>query len=273
MKKILFILLTVLTVTSYSIGDNALDRKIDANSKDALEKSILGIKKDLSKENSKDLTDAMVWVLRIPILKSLMIKEEDRQTEIEAAALELFRGKTARELITSYKNTKKGTTKNIEKKKEEIKEIKIGESVVCNDIEITLKNVSIGKLKVKYENQFSPIPKNDFLLIKVQLKNLSEGKIRTIQNTWSSTKLQDNFENFYKIKRFNLGSVVDVISSKRIKPGEMLIDTMIFNIPLENAKEFTVISKPSIYKSKGDGMLENLPTSEFQFKFNRSEIK
>lgn len=164
------------------------------------------------------------------------------------------------------------TKKKIETEDEKEKEIRLSESIVFSDIEIIIQEVSIGKLKAIKDSRFSA-PKDDFLLIKVQLKNISEGKIRTIQGTWQSSKLQDNFENYYRAKNsITMNSLVDVVSSKRIKPRETLIDTIIFNIPLENAKEFILISEPHIYKSTGEGTMKRISTGKFEFKFNKLDI-
>jgi len=51
MKDYIVVLLSIMTFTSYSMGDNALDRKINTNSNETFKKSMLEIKKDLSKED------------------------------------------------------------------------------------------------------------------------------------------------------------------------------------------------------------------------------
>ncbi len=278
MKNILFILFITLAFTSCSMGDNALDKKIDGSSQESFKKSLASIKKDLSQKDQKDFKDAIKPIIIKAVFSSgLNNKDPD---VAQKAILKALGGKTPRELIASNKSTKTVTKKEIKTEDEKEtriedekeKEIKLGESIVFSDIEITIQEVSRGKLK-GIKDSILAVPKGDFLLIKVQLKNISEGKIRTIQNTWRSTKLQDNFENYYKARSTVISSLVDVVSSERIKPGETLTDTMIFDTPLENAKEFIVISEPHIYKSTGDGSLKHLSTGKFEFKFTKSDIK
>lgn len=59
MKNILFIFLIALAFTSCSMGDNTLDKKIDASSQELLDRSLISIKKDLSLNNLKDFKDAI----------------------------------------------------------------------------------------------------------------------------------------------------------------------------------------------------------------------
>ncbi len=269
MKDYIMVLLSIMTLTSYSMGDNALDRKIDTSSNETLKKSMLEIKKDLSKEDYTAFQKGLMPIIfRSTLTASMTInKDEDKDEVSKKAARIALQGKTPREVIALGKGTAEKSTE-----KSEVKVLSIGESVVYSDVEITIQGVSIGKLKSKYKSSYFRVPKDKFLLIKVQFKNLSEGKIRTIHKPWKpATNLQDNFENYYRVKTED--NAADTVRSERIKPGKTLIDTIIFEVPLENAKEFTLMSTPDIYKAVGNNMLEKLPTSEFHFKFNRSDIK
>ncbi len=273
MKDYIVVLLSIMTFTSYSMGDNALDRKINTNSNETFKKSMLEIKKDLSKEDFEAFQKGLMPIIfRSSLSAAITVNKDEDKNEVKNKAIRIaIQGKTPREIIALGVDTSEDNT-DTETEKDKVKILKIGESVVYSDVEIIIQGVSIGQLKSKYESSYFRVPKDKFLLIRVQFKNLSEGKIRTIVNPWkSSTNLQDNFENYYRVKSED--NAADTISYERIKPGKTLTDTIIFEVPLENAKEFTLISTPTIYKAKGNNVLEKLPTGELHLKFNRLDIK
>jgi len=282
MKRIIeiVIFITILTGCGEVTSDTSIAKvkRIDISSDEKMKKSIEDIKLTLSNEKKKDFEKALKIIMFSDINNfASLAKVANNQDEILRKVKNILSGKTADEVISKGKEIiAQKSQKKITSKIEDIKQVKIGESVIIDNIEITIKNISIGKLKEKKKYSMFKVPNEDYLLVKVQLKNISKGKLITIQDSWRSSILIDNFNNNYKvIESYNLNkdNLVDTISSTRIKPKEVLMDTMIFELPLQNARSFTINVKPVFYKFKGDGLLESISSGEkFKILFNRNNI-
>ena len=98
----------------------------------------------------------------------------------------------------------------------------------------------------------SSVPKGEFLLATVALKNTTEGKIINVQDAWGDTTVTDNFDNVYSTPSFVVYSRSDVkgaISSQSLKPGEAIMDLLVIEKPLDNSQEFTLHSDPKFFRS------------------------
>lgn len=156
--------------------------------------------------------------------------------------------------------------------------IGLGGSVVIDEIKISVQRARLGFIERKSIFGDSVIRSDSkYLLIDLTLENTSTGKIIYIQNTWEKSKLTDNYGNI-EGPQFGKGysideDIVGFISSAKMKPGEILKDMMIFDLPVESAIDFTVEADPGFWKSVSEGRIMQLSDSSFRMRFTRNQIQ
>jgi hypothetical protein len=69
------------------------------------------------------------------------------------------------------------------------------------------------------------------------------------------------------------GEVQGVIASRSLKPSEAVTDMMIFEVPLENAKQFVLSADPNFWRPTGEQRLAQISNDSFRLEFNRADIK
>lgn len=174
---------------------------------------------------------------------------------------------------TTTKKSKKSDESENEEPEDTTPQVSLGGSVEVDGIKITPKSISVGSLENNNTNQFGEPPEGTFLQIAVELENVTEGKIVHLQDVWGDSKISDNFGNNYSpIDSFGMSYAKGVISSQQLRPQETASDIMVFEMPLENAQELTLVSNPNLYKSTGDGLIQNLSSDEFLMKFSKSDF-
>ncbi|OQB46244.1 MAG: Ankyrin repeat protein [bacterium ADurb.Bin157] len=156
--------------------------------------------------------------------------------------------------------------------------IGLGQSIIIDDIKITPQNVRIDQI-VKKNMIFDTTTQSEskYLLVNVTLENVSSGKIIYLQNIWKNTKLVDDFDNIENTKfSDNLSAMWDLISdaikSTKLRPGEVVRDMLIFDIPVNTAKNFTIDSDPKFWKNIGEDRLQEISKSSFRIKFSSDQI-
>jgi hypothetical protein len=153
--------------------------------------------------------------------------------------------------------------------------IKIGTPITISDIKITVKSVSTGKLEEKKDAMFTPkMADIDHLLVKISLENISEGRIITIQNSFSETVLSDEFDNNYQPKDLGIGrsGIIGIAQSEKMRPESVLADMIVFDLPLKNTKKYKLVFEPKFYKNDGKGMLEKISKGKFILQFTREDV-
>ena len=189
-----------------------------------------------------------------------------QQTPSSAAAID-----------TNYTPSPTQQTSRTEPPKPTIPELHFGDSVVIDDIKITIQGARIGYIE-KRSLFGDSVRKSDtqYLLVDLTLENMSIGKIIYLQNIWEKTKLIDEFDNIEGTKFSDdimTESITGFIGSAKIKPHEKLQDTIIFDLPVDAAKQFIIESDPGFWKSVGEDRVRQLSDSSFKIKFTRDQIK
>jgi hypothetical protein len=156
--------------------------------------------------------------------------------------------------------------------------IGLGGSVVIDEIKIYVQRARLDFIERKsILGDTTRRSDSKYLLIDLTLENTSTGKIIYIQNTWEKSKLTDNYGNI-EGPQFGKGysideDIVGFISSAKMKPGEMLKDMMIFDLPVESATDFTVEADPGFWKSVSEDRIRQLSDSSFRIRFTRNQIQ
>lgn len=158
-----------------------------------------------------------------------------------------------------------------------VPELKLGESVVIDAIRITPRLVRFGHIERKsmYEEKTTRSEKKH-LIVDVLLENTSDGKIVYLQKVWGKTKILDNFENIEDAKFSDglmMDTIVGCIGSAKMKPSDNLHDMIIFDLPVDAAKQFTIESDPGFWRSIGEDRVRQLSDSSFRLRFTRDEIE
>jgi len=158
-----------------------------------------------------------------------------------------------------------------------VPELKLGESVVIDEIKITPLHARFGYIERKSRfGEGTTRSDEQYLIIDVMLENTSEGKIVYLQDIWEKTKISDNFDNVEGTKfsgDLMMDSIVGFVHSAKMKPGENLKDMIIFDLPVDAAKQFKIESDPGFWKSIGENRVRQLSDSSFLLKFKREDIK
>lgn len=118
------------------------------------------------------------------------------------------------------------------------------EAVAQGDVQVSVVSARIGKIALKDltgENQ----SKDDLLQINLQIQNTSSVK-KLEYRGWSGQQfslgkgvahLEDNFGNAYKRIDFGFGTdVVGQVKSDSIYPGKSILDTLVFELPVDTAE-------------------------------------
>ena len=237
MKKILSLLLFIVISTG-CLADEPMNTVIDASSDKAMKESLRSLNDSLSKEQLDKFnkaSNANMLQAMMPLIFSDSAKEE-----IEKAIRKTFDGKTPNEIIAIHAKSGEKDNEDIDDindigalinsvnkdikltadentmKKQSLQKIKLGESIIVNEIEIKINRISINKLTdVEKTHSFYVTPKDKFLLVSIILKNQSWGKIFYIQKPWKKTFLVDNFDNIFDSKDIDQYSIAEsVIGSK-----------------------------------------------------------
>ena len=151
-----------------------------------------------------------------------------------------------------------------------------GESVVIDEIKITVHGVRFGYIEKK--SMFGDSTRRSdqqYLIADITLENTSPGRIIYLQNIWEKTKVTDDFDNIEGAKfsdSIMLESIVGFIGSAKMKPGESSRDMIIFDLPVDAAKQFTIESDPGFWKSTGEDRVRQLSDSSFKVRFTRDQI-
>jgi len=157
-----------------------------------------------------------------------------------------------------------------------IPELRLGEAVVIDEIKITFRGSRFANIEKKSMFGDSTTRSGkQYLIMDVYLENTSPGKIIYLQNIWEKTKITDDFGNIEGTlysDRFMSESIVGFIGAAKMKPGESSLDMIIFDLPVDTAKQFIVQSDPGFWRSTGEDRVSQLSNSSFIVKFSRSEI-
>lgn len=265
----------VLFVTSCSGEPKGMDRRIDGSSEDAAKRSVELLTTELSVEQLTKFTEAYGKLAMQWAFANAFNDSEDPDI---AGFLKQIDGKTPQEIIEMVAAS--GTIENNLKENPEDDapmEVDLDRPFKIDGIEILITELRIGELqKVDEEYSFTSVPKGEFLLATIHLKNITEGKIIRIQNAWGDTTVTDNFENVYEgpsAVSFSVSSIKGAISSKELRPGDSVTDLLIIAPPLENATDFVLHSDPNFYRSVGNNMLRQLSSESFRMRFSRTEIQ
>lgn len=177
---------------------------------------------------------------------------------------------------TGLQNVLSSETKEPDDPPKQIPTIRIGSSVVIDDVRITIRGIRRDYIHKKFMFGDSTTRSDDkYLLVDVTLQNTSRGKIIYLQQIWEHTKLVDNFDNAEGAefsRSFRTESIVGYLGSAKMKPGETMEDIIIFDLPVDTATGFTIESDPKFWKSIGEKQVRELSDSSFKIKFRRSEI-
>ena len=150
-----------------------------------------------------------------------------------------------------------------------------GKPASVDGIEITFSNPRVGKLpKAPARNGVSySVPDTDFLIVDVALKNATPAKIINLSWIWNETNLKDEHGNFYKAQDLTSAFGVAGRIEGRIKPGQEMKGIVAFEVPLENAKEITLISDPGFFRDSDDGLIYQISKDRVSFEFKNPAAK
>lgn len=226
------------------------------------------------KQNGK-ITALIVLIFVIAFVLGMEYKAHQIRSAFQEVAQGISDGfSSAFDDDTIAQKTEEDKTNKNEKTEETRPKIKLNKSVEIDGIKITPQSIKIGSLENNNTNQFGTPPEGKFLQIAVELENITEGTIVHLQDVWDDSQITDNFGNNYSpIDSFGMSYAKGVISSQQLRPQEQASDIMVFEIPLDNAQEFTLTSNPNLYKSTGDGLLQDLSSDEFLMDFLKNDIK
>lgn len=158
--------------------------------------------------------------------------------------------------------------------------VRIGDSVTIDEMRIEVKGVTIGHIET--ENPFNlhdrKATKSEerYLLAHIGLENVSEGRITYLQSLWQKTKIVDNCGNIEGAKftdGLRLHRVFGTIDAAKLKPGEKATDMIIFDLPVDAAKEFTIESCPGFWRSVEEDRVKKISGSTFKVQFTRDQIQ
>ena len=124
---------------------------------------------------------------------------------------------------------------------------------------------------------FGDVSRSDdrYLIVDLELRNTSPGRIIYLQQIWEHTKLFDNFDNIEGAKfsdGFLMESIIGYIGSTKLKPGEKENDMIIFDLPVDAAQSFRIECDPRFWKSTGEDTVRELSASSFKVEFMRNQI-
>lgn len=250
-----------------------LDRKIDASSARSLNRSLAAITAEIREDEREQFTTALhSFLLRVGFEHATQGRPP---AELERAMYDRLDGKTPRQIIELVRAASTGTA--APDAGDPVRpSIGIGGSVVIDGIRITIEGVRRGRLEGRRGDVLARAPEGEFLLVDVRLKNETGERIIHLMDVWSSTSLHDEFGNTHR----SLPSLVvrrddieGAIASLRLRPGEQATDLMIFELPLDKARRFHVVSNPAFYRGDGDGLLHPLSDREFELRFEREAIR
>ncbi len=128
-----------------------------------------------------------------------------------------------------------------EEKKAKIKHLKgKGDSVVIDEISITLKDIKVSKVK---EDIYGIEKNTKYLVFNFILKNTSASKILNVNWSFHPDRclMKDNFDNVYKY-------VTNNYKKGRLIPGESTLYMVIFDKPIKNAETFTLKCDPYFHR-------------------------
>lgn len=150
-----------------------------------------------------------------------------------------------------------------------------GKTAAVDGIEITFGAARVGKLpKAGPRNGLTyKVPDTDFLIVDVALKNVTEAKIISLDWIWKQTRLKDEHGNFYRAEDLTSAFGVAQRIEGKLKPNQEIKGIIVFEVPLENAKEITLISDPGFWRDNGDGTIHELSDSEVHFQFPNPAAK
>ena len=150
-----------------------------------------------------------------------------------------------------------------------------GKPATVDGIEITFSNPRVGKLpKAPSRNGVSySVPETDFLIVDVALKNATPAKIINLSWIWNETNLKDEHGNFYKAQDLTSAFGVAGRIEGRIKPSQEMKGIIVFEVPLENAKDIALISDPGLSRDTGDGLIHQISKDRVSFEFKNPAAK
>lgn len=121
------------------------------------------------------------------------------------------------------------------------------EALQLGDVQLTILEVKLGKVELtQMFSQRDTTSTDELLMVKVQITNTSSTKkldyrgwMESLSNLQGITaKLTDENENRYKTISFPASSSIKGATSKdSIYPGKSIVDAIVFEIPIENAKQ------------------------------------
>jgi len=160
---------------------------------------------------------------------------------------------------------------------ETIPELEVGDTVVVDEIRVTVRDIRIAPIRRKtgFDGSWSTSDE-PYLLVKLLLENTSKGRIVHLQTIWEHTTMTDDFENAQSSEfsdGFSMYPIEGTAGSQKLRPGETVDDMMIFPLPVDAAETFRVTSDPRFWKPVGEGRIEELSNSSFALVFGRDEIK
>lgn len=131
------------------------------------------------------------------------------------------------------------------------------------DIQVRVAGVSVGKVPLEDAFSEGSKSKDDFLMVKLELKNTSSTR-KVEYHTWSGrdliferdyATLRDNFDNVYK--RVSFGQISHPVGaverSESIYPGKSISDVLVFEVPVDTI-EYLRLELPA-KNFGGTGML------------------
>lgn len=154
-------------------------------------------------------------------------------------------------------------------------EVRMGEPVVIDDVEVTLLAARVGPVEVMDllgKQYFTPDP---FLTLELSLHNLSTAEV-VLAQTWHDSRLLD--ERGRRLPRAfadnaRLEAPVGALDEEAVKPGATVTDRVVFAWAETDAASMTFVSDPGFRRLLPSGASRQISLARFRLSFDRAEVQ
>jgi len=219
-----------------------------------------------------------IMLFAIPAFKAVKADEESRAKQAPVAPQAGSTESAQKPVVAQQTQETPKILSQPESSKPTIPEIHLGESVLIDEVKITFLGVRLSYIENKsIFGDSTRRSEKQYLIVDVFLENTSRGRIIYLQDIWKKTKIIDDFGNIEGTKfsgeLFMPEPIVGSIWAAKMKPGESSYDMIIFDLPVNAAKQFTIESDPGFWKSIGEDRVNELSDSSFKARFTKEQIK